>query len=88
MIRTKFHIPPLQENHIDKIKHDFVIVLDDFYQINFKEFLELLRFILNHAPFQLHINISTSSDPVIPLARYRSHNQLLELRVSDLSFRI
>lgn len=73
-------------NDILKIKNEFVLVLDDFHLINSMEVFEIVKFLLEHIPKQIHIIISTRSDPPLPIARLRSQNQLVELRSSDLSF--
>ncbi len=41
---------------------------------------------MERIPGNIHIVISTRSDPALPIARLRSQNQLVELRSSDLSF--
>jgi len=73
-------------NDILKIKHDFLLVLDDFHLISNNEILKLVAFLLERIPDNIHIVISTRSDPPLPIARLRSQNQLVELRLSDLSF--
>jgi len=73
-------------NDILKINHDFLLVLDDFHLISNHEILKLLAFLLERIPNNIHLVISTRSDPALPVARLRSQNQLVELRSSDLSF--
>jgi ATP/maltotriose-dependent transcriptional regulator MalT len=45
-------------------------------------------FIMDHAPAQLHLVLSGRSDPPLPLARFRAHNQLAEVRGKELDFTI
>jgi LuxR family maltose regulon positive regulatory protein len=73
-------------NDVLKINHDFLLVLDDFHLISNHEILKLVAFLLERMPGNLHIVISTRSDPTLSIARLRSQNQLVELRSSDLSF--
>ncbi len=73
-------------NDILDINHDFLLVLDDFHLIINNEILRSLAFLLERIPDNIHIVISTRSDPALPVARLRSQNQLVELRSSDLSF--
>jgi len=73
-------------NDILSIEKDFILVLDDFHLINTKEVFELMKFLLENIPGQMHMVISTRSDPPLSIARLRSQNQLIELRSSDLSF--
>jgi len=68
------------------INQDFLLVLDDFHVINSSAILSLVDYFLEHLPENIHIVISTRSDPLLPLARLRSQHQLLELRSADLSF--
>jgi LuxR family maltose regulon positive regulatory protein len=75
-------------NDIYKIKKSFVFVFDDFHLINSMEIFDIVKFLLEHIPEQIHIIISTRSDPTLPIARLRSQNQLVELRSSDLSFSV
>lgn len=73
-------------NDILKINQDFLLVLDDFHLISNHEILKSVAFLLERIPGNIHIVISTRSDPSLPIARLRSQNQLVELRSSDLSF--
>lgn len=73
-------------NDVLALKKNFLLVLDDFHLINSIEIIELMTYLLEHIPDNLHIVISTRSDPALPLSRLRSQNQLLELRSSSLSF--
>jgi LuxR family maltose regulon positive regulatory protein len=62
------------------------LLLDDFHLISNQVILKLVAFLLERIPGNIHIVISTRSDPALPIARLRSQNQLVELRSSDLSF--
>ena len=73
-------------NEIVEIKKDFILVLDDFHLINNTEILNLLVYLLDHAPSTIHVAILTRSDPSLAIARLRSQHQLLEFRSSDLCF--
>jgi LuxR family maltose regulon positive regulatory protein len=73
-------------NDVLKINHDFLLVLDDFHLISNHEILKLVAFLLERIPGNIHIVISTRSDPTLSIARLRSQNQLVELRSSDLGF--
>jgi LuxR family maltose regulon positive regulatory protein len=74
-------------NDILEITQDFLLVLDDFHLINSTEILDLVTFLLEHIPENIHIVIATRSDPTLPLAKLRSQHQLIELRSSELSFK-
>lgn len=75
-------------NDILNINQDFLLVLDDFHVIVRSEILKIVDYLLEHLPQNVHIVISTRSDPSFALARLRSQNQLLELRSSELSFSV
>ncbi len=75
-------------NDILNINQDFLLVLDDFHVIVKREILEIVDYLLEHLPQNVHIVISTRSDPSFALARLRSQHQLLELRSSELSFSV
>jgi LuxR family maltose regulon positive regulatory protein len=64
----------------------FLLVLDDYHQINAKPVEAALTFLLEHLPPQMHLVITTREDPPLPLARLRARGQLTELRASDLRF--
>ncbi|MFC2151826.1 LuxR C-terminal-related transcriptional regulator [Bacteroidota bacterium] len=68
------------------IEKDFCLVLDDFHLINIIAISNIVAYLVEHIPENAHVIIVTRSDPVLPLAKLRSQNQLVELRSSDLSF--
>ncbi len=85
--------PPLTEsiitallNEISASTDNFALVLDDYHVIDTNPVNDLLSFILDHLPPQLHLVITTREDPSLPLARLRARGQLTELRAADLRF--
>jgi LuxR family maltose regulon positive regulatory protein len=75
-------------NEIDAIPDDVVLVLDDYHSIDADAVDQILAFLLEHLPAQLHLVIVTREDPRLPLARMRARGQLYELRAADLRFTI
>ncbi len=79
-------------NEIATVQDNFVLVLDDFHVIDSKpvgvstSVDEVLTFLLDHLPAQMHLVIVTREDPHLPLARLRVRGQLSELRAADLRF--
>ncbi len=73
-------------NDILKIDQEFLLVLDDFHLIDSQEISQLVTYLLEHIPDNIHIVIITRSDPALPIARIRSQHQLIEFRSSDLCF--
>jgi LuxR family maltose regulon positive regulatory protein len=73
-------------NEISSFPDHFSIVLDDYHVIKTQSIHEALTFLLDHLPPQMHIILTTRSDPPLPTARLRARNQLIELRADDLRF--
>ena len=73
-------------NDMINITHDFLLVLDDFHLISNSEIVKLVAYLLEHIPGNLHVVISSRSDPALVMARLRSQHQLVEIRASDLCF--
>ncbi len=84
--------PPLESlltaliNEVALIPTEVTLVLDDYHVIGSTAVDEALTFLLDHLPPQIHLIITTREDPALPLARYRSRGQLMELRAADLRF--
>lgn len=73
-------------NDILHIEKNFLLIFDDFHLIANRDILEIVIFILEHIPCNIHIVILTRSDPALSISRLRSQQQLLEIRTTDLSF--
>jgi LuxR family transcriptional regulator, maltose regulon positive regulatory protein len=73
-------------NDLADVPEDVILVLDDYHTIHSSEIHALLDFLIEHLPSQLHLVLSTRSDPLLPLARWRAKGHLTELRGSDLRF--
>jgi LuxR family transcriptional regulator, maltose regulon positive regulatory protein len=84
--------PPIESiltallNEITTIPDNFVFVLDDYHVIDSKPIDNVLTFLLEHMPPQIHLVIATREDPPLPLARLRVRGQMTELRAADLRF--
>ena len=84
--------PPIESiltsllNEIISIPDDFILVLDDYHDVDSKQIDNALAFLIERLPPQMHLVIATREDPDLPLARLRAGNQLIELRVKDLRF--
>ncbi len=75
-------------NEITEMTQPIVIVLDDYHVITEPTIQEMLTFILENQPPQMHLVISSRADPPWPLARLRVHGELAEIRTRDLRFTI
>jgi len=79
---------PYVINQIAEIQDPFLIVLDDYHVITETKIHDLILTILEAQPSQMHLVISTRSDPPWPLARWRARGELTEIRLQDLRFTI
>lgn len=73
-------------NELSATEDGFILVLDDFYTVDSRAVNELLAFLVDHMPPQMHLVITTREDPALPLARLRARNQLTEVRAAELRF--
>jgi LuxR family maltose regulon positive regulatory protein len=60
--------------------------LDDYQVIQSQTIHAAILFFLEHMPSNMHLVISSRTDPLFPLARLRAHNEMAELRADDLRF--
>jgi len=87
------HQPPTNEtiltallNEISTISENFLLILDDYHSIDSQSIDQILTFLIEHQPPQMHLVLATREDPSLPLARLRVRGQLNELRAADLRF--
>ncbi|HMD90474.1 MAG TPA: AAA family ATPase, partial [Anaerolineaceae bacterium] len=73
-------------NDLAECQDQLVLVLDDFQLIQNLAVQQGLVFWINHLPAQIHLVLSSRTDPLLPLARLRARRQMLELRYQDLRF--
>lgn len=83
---------PIQEvlasilNDLAQVKSQTILVLDDYQCIHAHQIHEAVSFLIDHFPPNVHLLITSRSDPALPLHRYRSRGQMLEIRAEDLRF--
>jgi LuxR family maltose regulon positive regulatory protein len=68
------------------LREQVILVLDDYHVIQTPAIHAGMRYLIEHLPAQLHLVISSRSNPPLPLARMRASGQLAELRALDLRF--
>ena len=73
-------------NDLSEVKNDIFIVLDDYHVIENINIHQGVSFFIENMPSQVHLVISTRSDPPMPIARWRAHGQMTEIRGNDLRF--
>jgi LuxR family transcriptional regulator, maltose regulon positive regulatory protein len=73
-------------NSISSYDSDFVLVLDDYHNIESPAIHEAVSFLIEHLSSQVHLIIASRIDPPLPLARWRVKGELTEIRAADLRF--
>lgn len=73
-------------NEIAAIQTSFALVLDDYHLITAQPVFEILAFLLNHLPGQMHLVLIGRVDPPLPLSRLRARGQMTEIRSDELRF--
>ncbi|MNU89262.1 HTH-type transcriptional regulator MalT [compost metagenome] len=84
--------PPIESiltvliQEITILSDPFVLVLDDYHVIHDRQIDHALSYLIEHMPPQMHLVMTTRTDPRLSLARLRVRGQLTELRAADLRF--
>lgn len=91
LLRTSRQIPfetvlTMFINDLAGLAHGGVLVLDDYHVITEPQIHEAVTYFIDHLPATLHLLLLTRSDPPLPLARLRFHDELYELHAHDLRF--
>ena len=73
-------------NQIVTTSSEFVLVLDDYHVIESPDIDQAISFLISNMPPQMHLVITTRTDPTLPLPRLRSRGLLTEIRIDDLRF--
>jgi LuxR family maltose regulon positive regulatory protein len=77
---------PTLINEIAELSHRVVLVLDDYQSVTEGDSHESVAFFLEHLPENLHLVISSRSDPPLPLGRLRARGEMNEIRTEQLAF--
>ncbi len=64
----------------------FVLVLDDYHSITARGVHDLVEYILQNMPHNMHLILATRADPPLRLGRLRAAGDLVEVRLADLRF--
>jgi LuxR family maltose regulon positive regulatory protein len=73
-------------NDLAQLERRCVLVLEDYHVITLSQIHETVAYLIEHLPVMQHLVILTRSDPALPLARLRAHDDLYELHAADLRF--
>jgi LuxR family maltose regulon positive regulatory protein len=64
----------------------FILVLDDYHNIIEPSINEVVAYILDNMPPNLHLVFTSRVDPLLPISRLRARGHMQELRTDDLRF--
>ncbi len=64
-----------------------IFVFDDYHVISSNLIHDSVAFLVDNLPAEVHVVISTRTDPPFPLGRLRGRGQLIELNTADLRFK-
>jgi LuxR family transcriptional regulator, maltose regulon positive regulatory protein len=73
-------------NELAELPHPIVLLLDDYHFVTEWKTHESVAFFVEHLPENLHLIISSRSDPPLPLGRLRAMGELAEIRTEELAF--
>lgn len=68
------------------VDREIVLLLDDYHVIEDQAISASLLALLDHLPANVHVVISTRTNPALPLSRFRVRSQMIEIRDQDLRF--
>jgi len=71
---------------MEQMDREIVLILDDYHVISDQAIHDSLLALLDHAPANVHLVLSTRTNPALPLSRFRVRSQLHEIRDQDLRF--
>ncbi|MCC6613824.1 MAG: hypothetical protein IT320_10130 [Anaerolineae bacterium] len=74
-------------NEVGLSGEQIVYVLDDYHIIHDETIHNAIAFLLEHAPSNLHLVITSRGDPPFSLARLRARAEMTEIGATDLRFR-
>lgn len=90
--QTAVTIPPrrlmamLINDLLSAPKAHSIVVLDDLHHVTETAVLDILDYLLENLPPNLHLIATTRFDPALGLARLRARGQLADFRLPDLRF--
>lgn len=80
----EFVLPTLISHCVDSHR-SFVLVLDDLHLVTERRCHAAINYIAERLPAGCQLALATRTDPPLPLAKWRAHGQLMELRAAELS---
>jgi LuxR family transcriptional regulator, maltose regulon positive regulatory protein len=77
---------PTLINELAELPYQVVVVLDDYQFVTEEDAHESVAFFVEHLPENVHLVISSRSDPPLPLGRLRARGEMNEIRTEQLAF--
>jgi LuxR family transcriptional regulator, maltose regulon positive regulatory protein len=71
---------------MEQADREFILILDDYHVISDQAIHDSLLVLLDHPPANMHLVLSTRTNPELPLSRFRVRSQMIEIRDQDLRF--
>ena len=65
---------------------EITLILDDFHRLSSGAARASVRWFIDHAPPGFQLVLASRTEPALPVAALRAHDELLELRAADLRF--
>ena len=65
---------------------EITLILDDFHRLSSAPARASVRWFIDHAPPGFQLVLASRTEPALPVAALRAHDELLELRAGDLRF--
>jgi LuxR family maltose regulon positive regulatory protein len=84
--------PPIESilteliNEVASIEQNIILILDDYHVIEAQAVHDALSFLLDHLPPNIHLVITSRSDPLLKIPSLRAKGQVTELRAENLRF--
>jgi LuxR family transcriptional regulator, maltose regulon positive regulatory protein len=73
-------------NDLADIDEEVYLFLEDYHWVTDPGIHDAVAFFLKHSPSQVHVVLTTRTEPPLPLTSLRANNQLLEIDASALRF--
>jgi LuxR family transcriptional regulator, maltose regulon positive regulatory protein len=77
---------PTLVNELAELSERVVLVLDDYQFVTEEDAHESVAFFVEHLPQNVHVVISSRTDPPLPLGRLRARGEMNEIRTEQLTF--
>src|SRR5215212_6329047 len=77
---------PMFINALAELPQRVVLVLDDYQFITQNDCRESVAYFVEHLPQNIHLVLSSRSDPQLPLGRLRARGEMNEIRAEQLAF--